>query len=179
MSQHSCPWPELPSDAGHRGASDPSVPNSAPSLFPVSVGETAAEGERMGVGRSREREGGAENQSCVFLSSATSSFLCKVRGGGLSGPAENPAMPNFKPLPFADPRTKCWILSALPRLETKERSSAQSHSAVPKSLSSPYFPGSDLQFPGHREASQPILELTSFSKLKSHKSSCIKLLRVF
>ena len=35
------------------------------------------------------REGGAENQSCIFLCSATSSFLCKVGGGGLRVPTEN------------------------------------------------------------------------------------------
>lgn len=33
MSQHSCPWPKLSSDTGHPGASDPSVPNSAPLIL--------------------------------------------------------------------------------------------------------------------------------------------------
>lgn len=50
-------------------------PTPPPSLFPVSVGETAAVGERMGVGKSRERQGGAENQAPIFLCSATSSTL--------------------------------------------------------------------------------------------------------
>ena len=90
----------------------PQSPTPPSSLFPVSVGETAAVGERMGVGKSKEREGGAENQSHILLYSATSSFLCKVGEGGLGGPAENPVMPNFKPLPFANPGRKHWILSA-------------------------------------------------------------------
>ena len=96
------PWPELPSDTGRCGASDPSLPNPAPSLFPVSVGETAAVGERMGVGE-KQGEGGAENRSHILFSAAASSSLSRVGGGGLRGPAENPVMPNSRPLPFADP----------------------------------------------------------------------------
>lgn len=152
------------------GLPSPQSPTPPPSLFPVSVGE------RMGVGKSREREGGAENQSHILLSSATSAFLCKAGGGGLGGPAENPVVPNFKPGPFADPGKECWILSALPRLETKVRSRARNHSAVPKSLSSPFFGAQICRSLG---TEWPTLELTSFSKLKSQKSSCIKLLRVF
>lgn len=157
------PWPELPSDTGRRGASDPSLPDPAPSLFPVSVGETAAVGERMGVGE-KQGEGGAENRSHILFSAAASSFLCRVGGGGLRGPAENPVMPNSRPLPFADPGRECWILSALRRLETRVRS--QSHSAVPKI---PSFQGSHLQLSGQREASLTILKLTSVSKLQNQK----------
>lgn len=110
MSQHSCPAQSFPQIQGIVGLLIPQSPTPPPSLFPVSVGETAAAGERMGMGKSREREGGVENQSHILLSSATSSFLCKVGGRGLGGPAENRVMLNFKPLPFADPGRKYFIL---------------------------------------------------------------------
>lgn len=60
-------------------------PNSTPSLFPVSVGETAAVGERMGVGKRRERE---EQRTSlrIFLCSATSSFSVKWEEGALEFP---------------------------------------------------------------------------------------------
>lgn len=112
MNQYSCPGQSSLQIQGTVGILLPQSTTPPSSLFPVSVGEPAAVGERMGVGKSKERKGGAENKSHTLLSSATSSFLCKVGGGGLGGPTENPVMPNFKPLAFADPGRKYWILLA-------------------------------------------------------------------
>ena len=82
-------------------------------------------------------------------------FSVKWEEGALEFPLRQS---DAKPLPFADPRKKCRLLSALPRLETQVRLSAQNHSSVPQSPSSSYFLDSDLQFSGHREASQPGLK---------------------
>lgn len=76
------PWSELPSDTGHCGASAPSVHNSALLPLPSLCGGAGCCGGEDGC-RKKQGEGGAENQSHTLLSSATSSFLCKVGGGAL------------------------------------------------------------------------------------------------
>lgn len=119
----------------------PQSPTPPPSLFPVAAGEMAAVGERMGVGKSREREEQRSNHISSSLQPPPL-FSAKWEEGGLGGPAENPVMPDFRPLPFADPGRKCWILSVLLRLETRVRSTEPFGCA--QDLSNPYFQGSDL-----------------------------------
>lgn len=166
---HSCPRPELPSDTEYCGASGPSVPNSAPLPLPSLSGGDSCCGGEDGCGEKQGERG--RSRKPISYPPLFNHLLSSLQSGRRVPwrPAENPGMPNFKFLPFAHPIRKCWILSALPRLETKVRSNAQSHSAVPKIPSNPYFQGSDLQHPG-QEASQSTLELTSFSKLKNQKA---------
>lgn len=57
MSQHSCPCPELSSDTGHRGASDPSVPNSAPLPLPSLCGGDGCCGGEDGYGEKQGERG--------------------------------------------------------------------------------------------------------------------------
>lgn len=59
--------PELPSDTGHCGASDPSPHLHPPPSNPRLCGGDAAVGERMDMGKSKEKEGGAETQSHILL----------------------------------------------------------------------------------------------------------------
>lgn len=102
MSQHSCPGQSfLQIILGTAGLLIPQSPTPPPSLFPVSVGETAAVGERMGMRESREKE---EQRTNLISSSIQPPPLFPVKWeGGLRGRTENLVMPNFKPLPFTDP----------------------------------------------------------------------------
>lgn len=66
MSQHSCPCPELSSDTGHRGASDPSVPNSAPLPLPSLCGGDGCCGGEDGYG---EKQGERGKETDIHLAS--------------------------------------------------------------------------------------------------------------
>lgn len=123
MNQHCCPGPELPSDIGRCGSSDPSVPNSAPLPLPKSLwGRRLLWGRGWVWGKARRGRSREPISYPLLCSQLPPLFLCKVGGRGLGGPAENPMTWNLGPLHFADPGGKCWILSALLRPETRMRS---------------------------------------------------------
>lgn len=79
MSQHSCPWPELPSDMGHCGASDPSVPNSAPLCLPSLCGGDGRCGGEDGCGEKQGERG--RSKEPISYPSLFSHLLFSLQSG--------------------------------------------------------------------------------------------------